>query len=189
HGRAGLPPSPRRQADRLRRARRQSGRGEADPRAGLRSERRRTDPDAHLPRYAGLHPPPAEPRLQKPDDREAGPGPHLQAGGIVAARDGRRGACLRYSPHRMRMLSAALLFLIAAPLLAQQQSKMKPEETEVWKPVPPVVTPGAKDSDPPSDAIVLFDGKDESQWVSAQDHTPAQWVVADGVLTVNKNGG
>jgi len=89
----------------------------------------------------------------------------------------------------MRMLSAALLFLIAAPLLAQQQSKMKPEETEVWKPVPPVVTPGAKDSDPPSDAIVLFDGKDESQWVSAQDHTPAQWVVADGVLTVNKNGG
>ena len=87
------------------------------------------------------------------------------------------------------MLSAALLFLIAAPLLAQQQSKMKPEETEVWKPVPPVVTPGAKDSDPPSDAIVLFDGKDESQWVSAQDHTPAQWVVADGVLTVNKNGG
>jgi len=87
------------------------------------------------------------------------------------------------------MLSAALLFLIAAPLLAQQQSKMKPEETEVWKPVPPVVTPGAKDSDPPSDAIVLFDGKDESQWVSAQDHTPARWVVADGVLTVNKNGG
>lgn len=87
------------------------------------------------------------------------------------------------------MLSAALLFLVAAPLLAQQQSTMKPEETEVWKPVPPVVTPGAKDSDPPSDAIVLFDGKDESQWVSAQDHTPAQWVVSDGVLTVNKNGG
>ncbi|HEV2279967.1 MAG TPA: DUF1080 domain-containing protein [Acidobacteriaceae bacterium] len=66
---------------------------------------------------------------------------------------------------------------------------MKPEETEVWQPVPPVVTPGAKESDPPSDAIVLFDGKDESQWVSAQDHTPAQWIVADGVLKVNKKGG
>ncbi|HKO12103.1 MAG TPA: DUF1080 domain-containing protein, partial [Acidobacteriaceae bacterium] len=101
----------------------------------------------------------------------------------------RHSARLRYPPHRMRMLSAALLFLIAAPLVAQQQSKMKPEETEVWKPVPPVVTPGAKDADPPSDAIILFDGKDESQWVSAQDHTPAQWTVADGVLTVNKNGG
>ena len=100
-----------------------------------------------------------------------------------------RESILRYPPHRMRMLSAALLLFFAAPLLAQQQSTMKPEETEVWKPVPPVVTPGAKDSDPPSDAIVLFDGKDESQWVSAQDHTPAQWIVADGVLKVNKKGG
>ena len=66
---------------------------------------------------------------------------------------------------------------------------MKPEETEVWQPVPPVVTPGVKESDPPSDAIVLFDGKDESQWVSAQDHSPAQWIVADGVLKVNKKSG
>lgn len=89
----------------------------------------------------------------------------------------------------MRTLTAALLLIFATPLFAQQQSTMKPEETEVWQPVPPVVTPGAKESDPPSDAIVLFDGKDESQWVSAQDHTPAQWIVADGVLKVNKKGG
>lgn len=89
----------------------------------------------------------------------------------------------------MRTLLFALLVAVAAPLFAQQQSTRKPEETEVWQPVPPVVTPGAKDSDPPSDAIVLFDGKDESQWVSAQDHTPAQWIVADGVLQVNKKGG
>lgn len=89
----------------------------------------------------------------------------------------------------MRILTAALVLFTAAPLLAQQTSTMKPEETEVWQPVPPVVTPGAKDSEPPSDAVVLFDGKDESQWVSAQDHSPAQWIVSDGVLTVNKNGG
>jgi hypothetical protein len=91
----------------------------------------------------------------------------------------------------MKNALCAMLFavVLAAPVFAQQQSTMKPEETEVWQPVPPVVTPGAKDSDPPSDAIVLFDGKDESQWVSAKDHTPAQWVVADGMLTVNKNGG
>lgn len=79
--------------------------------------------------------------------------------------------------------------LIAAPVFAQQSSKMTPEETEVWQPVPPIVTPGATDADPPSDAIVLFDGKDESQWVSAQDHTPAAWVVHDGILTVNKKAG
>lgn len=91
----------------------------------------------------------------------------------------------------MKNALLAMLFVafVAAPLFAQQQSTMKPEETEVWQPVPPVVTPGARDSDPPSDAIVLFDGKDEAQWVSAQDHTPAQWTVADGVLTVNKKGG
>ena len=86
-------------------------------------------------------------------------------------------------------LLAILVAVATAPLFAQQQQKMKPEETEVWQPVPPVVTPGATNTDPPSDAIVLFDGKDESQWVSAQDHSPAQWVVADGVFTVNKQGG
>ncbi len=66
---------------------------------------------------------------------------------------------------------------------------MKPEQTEVWSPVPRVVTPGANDSAPPSDAIVLFNGKDEDQWVSAQDHTPARWIVHDGILTVNKKAG
>jgi Domain of Unknown Function (DUF1080) len=35
------------------------------------------------------------------------------------------------------------------------------------RPHPPVVTPGAKACDPPSDAIVLFDGKDLSRWLPA----------------------
>jgi hypothetical protein len=78
--------------------------------------------------------------------------------------------------------------LIAFSALAQQQ-KMKPEDTEVWTPVPPVVTPGATESEPPSDAVVLFNGTNEDEWVSAQDHTPAQWIVADGLLTVNKHAG
>ncbi len=99
---------------------------------------------------------------------------------------------LRYPPGVMRKQVFAIVAfagLIAAPVFAQQSSKMTPEETEVWQPVPPIVTPGATDADPPSDAIVLFDGKDESQWVSAQDHTPAAWVVHDGILTVNKKAG
>jgi len=83
----------------------------------------------------------------------------------------------------------AALAATATPLLAQQESKPKPEETEVWKPVPPVVTPGATDSAPPSDAIILFDGKNEDEWVSAQDHTPAKWIVGDGILTVAKATG
>jgi hypothetical protein len=35
----------------------------------------------------------------------------------------------------------------------------------------------------------LFDGKNLNEWVSAKDHSPAQWIVADGVLTVNKKAG
>ena len=85
----------------------------------------------------------------------------------------------------------ALVSLVAfAPLMpAQDQPKPKPEDTEIWKPVPTVVTPGAKCTEPPSDAIVLFDGKNEHEWVSAQDHTPAQWVVHHGILTVRKAPG
>jgi len=72
---------------------------------------------------------------------------------------------------------------------AQHPAAMKPEETEIWKPVPQVVTPGAECGAPPSDAIILFDGKSLDQWVSAKDKSPARWTVADGVLTVNKAAG
>lgn len=71
--------------------------------------------------------------------------------------------------------------------LAAQQGK--PADTEVWSPKPPVVTPGAVDAAPPSDAIVLFDGKNLNEWVSSKDKTPAGWTVANGRLTVVKSAG
>ncbi len=43
---------------------------------------------------------------------------------------------------------------------------------------PPIVTPGAKPGDPPSDAVVLFDGKDMSAW------NGGPWTVANGEMTV-----
>jgi 3-keto-disaccharide hydrolase len=70
----------------------------------------------------------------------------------------------------------------AAPAAGQA----KPADTEVWEPVPKVVTPGATSSAPPSDAIVLFDGKNLDQWVNVKDKSPAGWTVADGIVTVNK---
>ncbi len=50
--------------------------------------------------------------------------------------------------------------------------------TGIEWPKPPVITPGKTDADPPSDAIVLFDGKDMSAWNGGE-----RWRVADGVVT------
>ena len=60
------------------------------------------------------------------------------------------------------------------------------EDTEVYEPVPKVVTPGATNAAPPSDAIVLFDGKNLDEWVTKRDKSPSKWSVADGILTVKK---
>lgn len=70
------------------------------------------------------------------------------------------------------------------------QEKMKHEDTEFYSPVPTVVTPGKTNADPPSDAIVLFDGKNLDQWVST-DHPDqnADWFVHNGIMTVNKKTG
>ncbi|HMC28065.1 MAG TPA: DUF1080 domain-containing protein [Verrucomicrobiae bacterium] len=56
------------------------------------------------------------------------------------------------------------------------------------RPQPNVVTPGTFSTPqtpgkPPSDAIVLFDGKDLSQWRDASG-SPSGWIVKDGVMIV-----
>lgn len=88
-------------------------------------------------------------------------------------------------------LNLLFTFLLAGSFgMAQAQQKAKPEDTEVWEPAPKVVVPGKTSSEPPSDALLLFDGKNLSQWVSADDRsTPAKWTVADGVMTVKKDAG
>ena len=103
-----------------------------------------------------------------------------------------------------KFLAIAAIFAIAVPLSAQQPAAPqgsgragaarpagasgapRHEDTEIYTPVPPIVTPGATDDAPPSDAIVLFDGKNLDQWVMNRDKSPAIWTVADGILTVKK---
>jgi hypothetical protein len=89
------------------------------------------------------------------------------------------------------LLAVTAIVSFSASLLAQQpsQQKPKPEETEVWQPVPPVVTPAKDSGTAPSDAIVLFDGKNLDQWVNVKDHAPCTWDVVDGLMKVNKSGG
>jgi hypothetical protein len=83
----------------------------------------------------------------------------------------------------------ALTLVSAVPAFAQQPAG-KPEDTEVWTPVPKIVTPGATNAAPPSDAIVLFDGRNLDEWVSSADTTkPAGWTVNSGAMIVNKPTG
>ena len=64
-----------------------------------------------------------------------------------------------------------------------------PKATEVWEPIPRKVTPGNVNSAPPSDAIVLFDGKNLSEWISRNNKGAAQWTVSDGIMTVKPGTG
>ena len=100
-----------------------------------------------------------------------------------------------------KFLAFTALTAVAAPLPAatashgpQQapaagQAAPRHEDTEVYEPVPKIVTPGATNSAPPSDAIVLFDGKNMDEWVNNRDKSPAKWTVGDGIMTVKKGEG
>jgi hypothetical protein len=76
-----------------------------------------------------------------------------------------------------------------AAVTQTSQQKIDPAATEVWAPIPKVVVPGKNFSDAPSDAIVLFDGKNLDQWVTLKDNSSAKWPVSKGVFTVNKPSG
>ena len=89
-----------------------------------------------------------------------------------------------------RIFLLSFLICVISNQLIQAQDTNDPKLTEVWSPEPKVVTPGAAYGEAPSDAIILFDGKNLDQWVSVKDTTAAaDWTVANGILTVKKNGG
>jgi hypothetical protein len=90
----------------------------------------------------------------------------------------------------MRLSRTLPLFaLSAAPLLAQTEDDLPPPEwTEYWSPQPTVVA--APVGQAPSDAIILFDGKDLSAWKSADpEKGDAEWTVSDGAMIVKPKTG
>ncbi len=65
----------------------------------------------------------------------------------------------------------------------------KPEETEVYEPVPPLVRP-FENNGAPSDAIVLFDGSSFDQWMMVNDSSDVSWILnKDGSMGVKDKTG
>ena len=83
------------------------------------------------------------------------------------------------------VLIAATATATAAGAMAQEPGPgpFPPPKTE-----PPIVTPGKTSADPPSDAIVLFNGRDLSHW-RGKDGGAAKWNVRDGYVEVAPGAG
>lgn len=83
------------------------------------------------------------------------------------------------------------LALVASVIAAASASAQAPEASPPYpapKTAPAIVTPGVTNADPPSDAIVLFNGKDLSHW-RTDSGGPAKWIVRDGYMEVNPGTG
>jgi hypothetical protein len=87
------------------------------------------------------------------------------------------------------MISIFLVMVIGAGLAFSQKWRIH----DTKRPRPEVITPGTfstleQPGQPPSDAIVLFDGKDLSQWRTMYGRT-ARWVVRDGYTECARGSG
>ena len=78
------------------------------------------------------------------------------------------------------LISISTLFAKGQDNRFNQKNPDKPEVTEYMDPEIKVITPGTV----PSDAIVLFDGKNLDQWESTKDGGVAKWKLEDGAMTV-----
>ena len=78
------------------------------------------------------------------------------------------------------LISISAMFAKGQDNRFNQKNPDKPEVTEYMDPEIKVITPGTV----PSDAIVLFDGKNLDQWESTKDGGVAKWKLEDGAMTV-----
>jgi len=83
-------------------------------------------------------------------------------------------------PAYLSQVSCRLLAILCLSVCASYANSQEYLNGIKWT-APAIVTPGTQNADPPSDAVVLFDGKDKSQWKNAD-----TWEVKDGVLICGK---
>lgn len=87
-----------------------------------------------------------------------------------------------------RTFSLTAVILISLVQLSAAQAPMKWKIHDLNRPVPPITDPGTSSTQDsagraPSDAVVLFDGKDLSHWVDS-DGKAAKWKVENGYMEV-----
>lgn len=105
---------------------------------------------------------------------------------------------------KIGLIVLLLIVAIAMPSISRAADALGYKDTPLipgtqWhihdtdRPHPPIITPGTastpdKPGQPPSDAIVLFDGKDLSQWTNLKGE-PTKWEIKDGAMVcVPKSG-
>lgn len=84
---------------------------------------------------------------------------------------------------QLLLLTGFLFSAIHVPLA----QTFDPKISEVWEPVPPIVSPGLNHG-APSDAIVLFSGEDTNAWTHL-DGSSVQWKLEEGAMTVSPGSG
>ncbi len=97
----------------------------------------------------------------------------------------------RKSTSPLALLALTLSLTLSGTTFAQPDPNWLEHDRD--RPQPPAVTPASPGTQEhpgkaPSDAIVLFDGKDLSQW-SSMDGSPTKWVTRDGYMECVKGSG
>jgi hypothetical protein len=85
-----------------------------------------------------------------------------------------------------KIILTSTMIVIVSGILAQ--SPGDPKLTEVWQPEPKVIAPGKTSQDAPSDAIILFNGKNLSQWQHVNGAI-ASWYVKENYIQCRPGSG
>ncbi|MGH7712027.1 MAG: 3-keto-disaccharide hydrolase [Gemmatimonadaceae bacterium] len=88
-----------------------------------------------------------------------------------------------------RFVLAVLTFALGATSLhAQGAAAPRWKAHDAERPKPSVITPGAAPSQPPSDAVVLFDGSGLHEWTAGDGGSP-RWTVREGYMETAPGAG